>query len=170
MSELYIKPAQDYIKQLCTEHVDVLHDDDTNVAFIRLYTAQDLAAIRNNACNFFVVVDNFIGRVKGSYEENKLRQELTLLFLKKVSKTPGDPFGAIEDAQEKALEVMFDFYERMKYDYETDDCGPLKYLDSTQMVFEPVPGPVEEEHYGWLMTIPFDVKLPAYDAAKWNSA
>jgi len=170
MSELYIKPLQDYFRQLCIEHVTLLHDDNDNVVFIRMQTIQDIASLRNNASKYFILLDNFTGKVKGSFEQNMLRQEITLLFLKAAENSNGNPYGVIETAQQKAMEIMFDFYERMKYDYETDDCGPLQYLDATQMIFEPIDGPVDENHYGWLMTIPMDVNLPAYDANKWNVA
>lgn len=170
MSELYLKPFQNYLKQLCVEHVAVSHDDATNVAFIRLQTAQDIGSIRNNAAGIFIIIDSFIGRVKGSFEENRLREEISILFLKRTAPANGDPFGIIEDAQEAALEILLDFYARFKQDFDDDDCGPLKGLDATQMTFDIVDGPVEEMHYGWLLTIPLDVKLPVYNGAKWNRA
>jgi len=168
MSELYLKPFQDYVKQLCIEHVAVLHDDATNVAFIRVQTAEDLGSLRNTAAGTFIIIDSFIGRAKGAFEENRLREEIGILFLKRAATAAGDPFGVIETAQEDALELLLDFYARMKQDLDDDDCGPLKGLDATQMTFDLVDGPVQEYHYGWLLTIPLDVKMPAYDGDKWN--
>jgi hypothetical protein len=82
---------------------------------------------------------------------------------------PGYPTIEIATAQQHAMEVMFDFYSRMKKDQQDDDCGVLQYLISEQMIFSPVEGPVIEAHYGWEMVIPFSTNSPAYDATKWNA-
>lgn len=168
MNELYIKPLQTYLRNLCIEHVLLMHVDDSNEVFVRLQTHEDVMSIPYNASNYFVIVDNLIGRAIGEFDDNRIRQELTMLFLKRALTNNGEPYDNIETAQQEALEVMFDFYSRMKQDYYEDDCGPLKNLLPEQMSFEPVEGPVEEYHYGWLMTIPFDLNLPGYDASKWN--
>lgn len=168
MSTLYLKPTQDHFKKYCVEHITLQHNDADNVVFIRFQTEQELGSIKNNAAGYFVMVDNITGRAAGDADENKLRQELTLLFLKRVEPANGDPYGKIEKALQDAFDIMFDFYARLKNDAEENNCGPLKYLKPEQMNFEPADGPVQECHYGWIMTIPYDVNAPGYNPAKWN--
>jgi hypothetical protein len=84
MSELYIKPLQDYLKQLCVEHVLLLHDDTANVVFIRFQTEEDTASIPVNAAKYFVIVNRVLGQAKGDFDENKIRQENTILFLRQA--------------------------------------------------------------------------------------
>lgn len=169
MAELYIKPLQDYFKSLCIKHKLLLHVDATNVVFIRFQTEQDLAALRTNASSYFVIFDNIVGQAVGDPQSNQLQERVTLLFLKRSAAGNDQPFDAVEIAQQLAMDIMFDFYGRMMHDQLADDCGPLRNLIAEQMSFEPVDGPVEEYHYGWLMTIPLNVMLPAYDANKWNA-
>jgi hypothetical protein len=167
MAELYIEPLQDYYTNLCVKHKLLNHNDDTNVVFIRFQSNQDLSAIRTNASEYFVIFDNLAGQAIGEAQSNQLQQRITLAFLKRAV-TGDDAFQAIETAQQLAMNIMFDFYGRMMHDQDSDDCGPLRYLLSEQMSYDPIDGPVEEDHYGWLMTIPMNVTLPAYDANKWN--
>lgn len=169
MSALYLKPTQDYFKNYCKQHVLLQHDDEENVVFIRFQTLEELGSIKNNASGYFVMVDNITGRAAGDPDDSRLRQELTILFLKRVEPADGDPYGKIEKAQQEAFDILFDFFARLKHDFEEDNCGPLKYLKPEQMSFDPVEAPVQEDHYGWLMTIPYDVNAPAYNPDKWNT-
>jgi len=168
MAEYYFKEFEDYIKTLCIQHVDVLHNDNTNRAFIRFQSDEDVNSIPNNAGKALVVIDNFTGRAIGTVEEARLQQNTSLLFLINVGDTAGNPYAAIEAALQKAMGIMFDFYTRMVKDMEDDDCGPLRYLMAEAMNFFPVNGPVLENHYGWQLDVPFNVNAPAYNADKWN--
>jgi len=169
MNDLLFIPFQDYLKQLCIQHVDVLHVDFVHVACIRFQSDEDLNQLPHHAGSMLVVVDNFIGRAVGDPDQQMMRQIVTLLFLKRTATgTTGDPAGEVMAAQTKALDVMFQFYARMCHDKQVDDCGILRYLNTESMNWAPVDGPVLENHYGWEMSIPFDARFPGYDPLKWN--
>lgn len=168
MAEYYFKEFEDYLLSLCIQHTMVLHDNVNRRAFVRMQSHEDLQSIPNNAGSILVVMNTFSGRAIGSIEEHKLQQNASILFLVHIGPTNGDPYAAIQSALQKAHDIMFDFYARMKEDQRNDDCGPLRYLVAERMTFFPVDGPVLEAHYGWEMNVPFNVKAPAYNAAKWN--
>lgn len=168
MSDLLFIPFQNYIKSLCVLHTDILHVDHVKTGFVRMQSGQDLQSIPQNASAMIVVVSNFIGRAIGENDTQRLRQNASILFLKNANANTGDPYQEIQDAQDKAMQVMFDFLSRMVFDFDQDDCGPLKYARTELMTFQPVDGPVLEAHYGWEMTIPFDAFAPAYNPVKWT--
>ena len=169
MAEYYFKEFEDYLKFLCINHKEVLHDDITNRAFIRFQSEEDVESIPNNAGKVLVIIDNFTGRAIGTLDEARLQQQVSLIFLVNVSSTTGNPYADIEAALQKAIGILFDFYTRMAHDMQIDDCGPLRFLVPEQMTFNPVDGPVLENHYGWQMDLPFNLNAPAYNATKWNS-
>lgn len=167
MSDFLFIPFQDYVKSLCEKHKDILHVDGTNTGFVRMQSDQDIQSIPSTAGSLIVLVSNFIGRAIGDNDSHRLRQNASLMFLKRVSTTT-DPYQAVQDAQDKAMQVMFDFYTRMKFDYAEDSCGPMQWAKPELMTFTPVDGPILEDHYGWEMTIPFDPFAPAYNPANWT--
>lgn len=157
---------QGLIKTYCEEHTLVLHDDVSNVCFERFKTNQQLYSIPTNAGPVLVRVFDFIGRANGDVDSGQLNEQAVLHFLCRVD-AAADPYDAVHQAELKAMEIMFDFYARMKNDQRTDSCGPLKGFDLEDMTFEALEMQLEE-HYGWMMTIPFREFAPAYDADKWN--
>ncbi len=167
MSDLLFIPFQDYVKSICELHVDVAHQDGVRTGFIRMNSDEDILSLPNNSSGMIVIVSNFTGRAIGESDTHRLRQVASLSFLKKTEIGTGDPAQEIQNAQAKALEVMFDFYSRMKHDYEQDDCGPLKYVRFESMSFLPLDIMIEE-HYGWEMTIPFDAYAPGFNPVKWT--
>jgi hypothetical protein len=169
MAEYYFKEFEDYLKNLCVLHKEVLHNDTSNRAFIRFQSGEDVESIPNNAGSVLVIIDNFTGRAIGSLDEARLQQQVSLLFLVNVSTTAGNPYAAVEGALQKAMGILFDFYARMALDMQNDDCGPLRFLMPEKMTFNPVDGPVLENHYGWQMDLPFNLNAPAYNAGKWNA-
>lgn len=169
MSELLFIPFSDYIRDLCTRHKDVLHSDTTRVAYAHIQTRNELEKITTTAGRMAVIFSNYVGRAVGEFDDSRMNQTASLLFLYRPLGATGDPAGEVKGAQQLAGDVMLQFYMRMKKDFEDDDCGILKWVKFEQMHFELVDGPVLEEHYGWEMSIPFDARFPAYDATKWNS-
>lgn len=169
MSGLLFTDFQAYAKQLSIKNKDVLHDDINNVAFIKLFSRDELNKITTSGSTMLVVVTMFTGKAIGSPDQSQLMQHASLMFLKRVSPNSGDPSSDIETAQQIAMEVMFQYYAKMKKDQRDDDCGVLQYLVSDQMIFTPVEGPVIEDHYGWEMIIPFGADAPGYDGTKWNA-
>lgn len=168
MAEYYFKEFEDYVRNLCIKHKELLHDDETRRAFIRFQSEEDVNSIPNNGGSPLVIIDNFTGRAIGSIEEAKLQQNVSLLFLANVANTAGNPYSAVQAALQKAMSIMFDFYARMTHDMEEDDCGPLRFLMPEMMNFFPIDGPILENHYGWQMDLPFKLNAPAYQANKWN--
>lgn len=168
MAEYYFKEFEDYVKLLCQQHTQLLHVDGQNTAFVRMQSEEDVNSIPNTASKSLVVMDNYIGRAIGEFEDNAIVQVPTLLFITYADNNAGNPYAAIQLAMRTSMGILFDFYNRMKYDKLNDDCGPMRYLVAEQMNFSPIDGPVLESHYGWEMTIPFNSKAPAYDPAKWN--
>lgn len=166
MAEYYFKEFEDYLKLLCMQHKEVLHDDQQNRCFIRFQSEQDLQSIPNNAGSKLVTIDQFSGRAIGEFDDGKLQQTVTIAFLMKIG--DGDPYQKVQEALAKTMQLLHDFYARMKRDYELDSCGPLRFLQPESMSFSPIDGPILENHYGWEMNIPFNVFAPAFDAEKWN--
>lgn len=167
MPEYYFKEFEDYARDLCIKNKQVLHDDQTNRAFIRFQSEEDIESIPNNAGNVLVIVDNFTGHATGTADDSLLQQNISLLFLVKCS-LDSNRYNAIQACQAKAIGILFDFYAKMKNDMVEDDCGPLRGLVPEQMTFAPVDGPLLEDHFGWQLTLPFNVNAPSYDPNKWN--
>jgi hypothetical protein len=169
MSELLFIPFSDYIKDLCTRHKDVLHVDGINAAYSHIQTGDELQTISSIAGRMVVIFSSYVGRAVGEFDDSRMNQNASLLFLYRPVGGSGNPAGEVKTAQQIAGDVMLQFYMRMKKDFEDDDCGILKWVRFEQMNFEILDGPVLEAHYGWEMSIPFDARFPAYDPAKWNS-
>jgi hypothetical protein len=159
---------QSLIKTYSIEHKLVLHNDTTNVCFERFKTNQQLYSIPTNAGDVLVRVFDFVGRANGDFDSGQLKEQAVLHFMSRVD-TSLDPYDAVHLAEVKAMEIMFDYYARMKYDQRTDSCGELKGFDLEDMTFEALEMQMEE-HYGWMMMIPFREFAPAYDADKWEIA
>lgn len=168
MIDLRFIAFQDYIKTLCEAHADVAHSDGSNDSFVRFQSEDDVLQLPQHGGGMIVIITNFMGRAIGEESDFMMRQNATLFFLKCIAAGSGDRARAIEQAQSDALDVMFDFYSRMYNDRQSDDCGPLRYLRPELMTWQPIAGPVLENHFGWEMTIPFDVSFPVFNPKKWN--
>src|SRR5580698_10364739 len=116
MSTLLLQDFQAYVKNLCINNKNVLHDDTSNIAFVRLQSQDDLNRITSNASGMLVVISTFVGRAIGEADNDRIRQEATLSFLKRVGPNSGNTSDDVEAAQEFAMEVMFQFLARMKQD------------------------------------------------------
>jgi hypothetical protein len=158
---------QNLIKQYCQQHADILHDDDTNCCFVRFKTQQHLFNISTNAGPVQVIVFDFIGRANGDIDSGRLNEQSLIQFLVQADQND-DPYDRVDIAEKKALNLLFDFYARLKYDQRADSCSWLKNFDLELMTFEALEAPMLENHYGWSMTLPFHEYAPAYNADKWN--
>lgn len=168
MAELQFKAFQNLIKQYCVEHVDVQHSLDGLVSFVRMESDEDVNGIAQNGGKVIVVVDDFSGRTIGGPEDRRYVQSSTLIFLGYADTNNGDRPQAIEDAQHIAEQVMLQFEARMWEEYLEDDCGAMKDMLWELTSYEPIDGPMLQNHYGWAMTINFKAYKPGFDAAKWN--
>lgn len=169
MSELYFKPFEDYIKTLCIQHKKILHQDGVLTGFIRMQSHEDIQSIPQNAGTSLVAIESIIGRAVGDFEENRIRQTVTLFFLQAtVPDNSGEPYTMIEVALSESYIIMLDFLARIKNDYIEDDCSALQGIIPQLVLFQPIDGPVLERHFGWSLNLPFDITAPAYDATQWN--
>lgn len=164
---LLFNSFQAYIKSLAEKHVDVLHDDASKTGFIKMQSDDEVLSLAVDASPNIVICSNFIGRAIGTADEKKLRQNASLSFLCYAETGTGNPTAEIEAAQKKALEIMFDFYSRIQYDREQNDCGPLQYARTELMTFRPEIQMLDR-HFGWEMTIPFDAYAPGFNSLKWT--
>lgn len=169
MSELLFKPFADYIKLLATQHKKLLHVDGVNTAFIRMQSEEDIQSIPQQGGKTLVAIESIVGRAVGDFEENRIRQTVTLFFLQVTQPgNSGDQYEEIETALNETYLIMLDFLARIKEDYIDDDCSPLQGIIPQLVLFTPIDGPVLEAHYGWRLDLPFDITAPVYDASQWN--
>lgn len=158
---------QALIKTYCIQHINIMHDDETNVCFSRFKTQQHLYNLTTNGGNVQVVVFDFIGRANGDVDSGRLNEQALIQFMVRANSSD-EVYDRAHNAEVAALNLLFDFYARLKYDRKADSCSWLRGFDLELMTFEALEAPMLEEHYGWSMTIPFHEYAPAYDAAKWN--
>ncbi len=168
-----IDEIQDYIKQLCIRHTDVQHGLNGQQSFARFHLEEEVNALRNSAGKCIVVVGNITGRRSGHRDDKTLQREITLRFAVYADMN-GEIDAARNAAMRKAEEVMFDFMAEMEKKQEADfdedtQCGLMNHLQSEGFNWEEIEDqPWLVHHYGWDLTIPFKVYMPAHNAAKWN--
>lgn len=156
---------EQYIQLLAVQHKEVNHVDGENTGFTRFQSEEDLLSIPHTAGNIIVGIGNFTGRAVGAAGEGKLQPVADLIFI--VHAGPAMVGINVQQALSKAFRIMIEFYSRMVYDFENDDCGPLRGLIPESMTFQPIEGAVLDSYYGWEMSIPFKIRTPDYDPAKW---
>lgn len=167
MSNLLFIEFQDYAKTLAELHVDIAHNNATRTGFIKMNSDDEINSLPVDASPNIVILSDFVGRATGAPDDQRLRQNASLSFFCYAETGTGNPTAEIQAAQQKAMQIMFDFYSRMRFDQEEDDCGALRFAKLEMMTFRP-DGPILERHYGWEMTIPFDAFAPSYNPTKWT--
>lgn len=170
--EYYINEFQQYIKQLCSDHLDILHDDATNVAFVRFQSNDDLNQVNNQGSPVIVVINRYYGRAIGeTADDMDMKQFVQIRFAVMAIPDPVINFSdVITAAVDKAFTIMMDFISKFKEDQINDDCGPLRGLDLPNCSWAEIPEqPYLVQHYGWDLTLPFKSMFPPYNAAKWNA-
>lgn len=161
-----LNDVQEHIAAYSASHIDLLDGPD-NKAFVRLWSREDMEAIKVNASANIVIVTSFRGKAFGWYEEKKMQQFIGLRFSSYANADDG--IMAIDNALNKSMEIMEDFITRMQHDFEEDDCSWLKWVDFENISWDEIPEqPWLQNHYGWDLIIPFKTYLPAYNAAKWS--
>ena len=168
--EYYIKEFEDYIEQLCREHVDVLHETNAKICFSRLRSRTEVTEIINNAGENIVIMGRFNGRSVGDSQEQTFRQFVVLRFAcYAINNGVDDPSDGIDNAIQKAQDIMFQFISRFRKDQKDDDCGPLRLVELQNISWDEIDEPIYlENHYGWDLTLQYKSYFPAYDAAKWT--
>lgn len=164
----YFIEFEDYLKALCIAHTDIEHNDASNIAFIRLLSEQDDMSLPSNAAKKIIRLADFTGQAKGSNpDEMQLAQFAVIDYLVYAENVNNDVYEARKEALKKAMQLLFDFYNRMVYDMYQESCGALRFLQPEQMSFDLLPYQLEN-HYGWTMTLPFKSSMPSFNQAKWS--
>lgn len=169
MSDFQFQDFEDYIEQLCREHVDVAHEVDGKVCFSRLREQGEIHQIINNAGKNIVILGRFNGRAVGDSQEAGMRQFAVLRFACYAENNNGDLGGGIDTAIDTAWNIMMQFISKFRFDYAADDCEPVRNIEFESMSWNEIDEPIYlENHYGWDLTLPFRSYQPAYDADKWT--
>lgn len=168
--EIYIQGFQDLLKDLCTQHIDIMHNDQTNVAFVRYQSHDDMGQVQNNASPVIVIVTRYYGRAAGqNADDMKMKQFVQIRFA--VAGIPDAVINysdIITAAADKAFRIMLDFLVKFRQLQHDDNCGPLRGLELESAAWSEIPEqPFLVEHYGWDLTIPFNSEFPDYDATRW---
>lgn len=169
--EFDIDKIQDFIEALCTSNTDVAHNVNGNKSFARFESDAQINEIKKAAGKNIVVVADINGRRVGDKDDRKLRREVVLRFAVYAVNNTEDAKKAAEKLSE---EIMFDFMTRMEKQQEDDldeniPCGVMHFLKPENFSWEKITDqPWLLNHYGWDLTVPFDVWMPAYNPAKWN--
>ena len=170
MSDFQFKDFEDYLEQLCREHVDVAHEVDGQVSFSRLRSKEEVTQITNNAGRNIVLLGRFSGRAFGDSQEAGMRQFAVIRFAS-YAEINGDNEGSIDTAIDTAWNIMMQFIAKFRMDYAEDDCGPLGNVEFESMSWNEIDEPVYlENHYGWDLSFPFRSTQPGYDASKWGES
>lgn len=167
MSDFQFINFEDYLEDLCREHVDVAHEVGGQVCFSRLRSKEEVAQITNAAGKNIVLLGRFSGRAFGESQEAGMRQFSVIRFAT-YAEIEGTPEDSIDAAIDKAWNIMMQFVARFRKDYKDDDCGPLGNVEFESMSWNEIDEPIYlENHYGWDLSFPFRSTQPGYDAAKW---
>lgn len=165
MDGFQFKDFEDYLEQLCREHVTVAHEVDGKICFSRLRSQEEVNQITQNAGRNIVLLGRFNGRAFGESQEAGMRQFAVIRFASYAD--VGDEAN-IDTAIDTAWSIMMDFISRFRKDYKEDDCGPLGNVEFENMSWNEIDEPIYlENHYGWDLSFPFRSYQPGYDADKW---
>lgn len=166
MADFQFQNFEDYLEQLCREHTDVAHEVEGKVCFSRLRSQTEVTEITNNAGENIVLLGRFNGRAFGDSQEAGMRQFAVIRFASYAEVTGNT--SSIDDAIDKAWNIMMQFIAKFRMDYKEDDCGELGNVEFENMSWAEIDEPIYlENHYGWDLSLPFRSTQPAYDAAKW---
>jgi hypothetical protein len=169
--EYYINDLQIYLKALCVAHTDLLHDDATNVSFVRFQSDDDIQQAANQGAANLVILARYYGRAAGeTADDMNMKQFVQLRFACAAINDAVLNYGdVITAATDKAFTIMMDFVARMGKAQRDDNCGPLRGLELPSASWSEIPDqPYLVQHYGWDLTLPFTSTFPPLNVAKWN--
>lgn len=167
----YIDQIQDYLEDLCMRHVEIKHNIDKRRGFSRFQSDEHIRQIKLNATPNIVVVSGYRGQRIGALEDYQIRQIMTLSFASQAL-TPTEELSLtdqINEAIQRAEQIMFDFIHRIEVDASESDCGPLQYIEIERIAWDEIyDQPIIDNYYGWELTLPFKSILPGYDPQRWE--
>lgn len=170
--EFNIDGIQNYFESLAIAHVDVEHNRNGIKSFARLQSDAQINDIKKTAGKNIVVIVDITGKRIGDEDDKKLRREMIIRFSVYAEKN----MNADESktmALQKAENIMFDFMTAMEKTHDDDleagvDCGIMHFLKPENFSWQEIPSqPWLINHYGWDLTVPFEVYMPEYNADKW---
>jgi len=159
-----IKQIQDYFEDLAKIHTDLLHLVDGRIAYARLNTDEQVTQITKKATANIVVIAQMNGERTGELDDHQVRRGISIIFASRAI-TSGPAAAAIDAANEKAEQIMFDFISKMEID-QTNQCG--LNLDLEHLSWDAIDGPWLENYFGWMLFVPFRGYLTPYNPEKWT--
>jgi hypothetical protein len=160
----YVDQIQDYFQNLATQHKDLLHDQDGKKAFSRLNTEDQITQIKKKATENIVVMADIGGQLSGAIDDKEIKRSVSIIFASRAI-TSGSAAEAIDEANNKSEQIMFDFINRMFYDLE-NECELNFEMELAR--WETIEGPWLDNYYGWMLTIPLRGHLSVFDQTKWS--
>jgi hypothetical protein len=133
----YVDDIQDYFEDLAKKHNDLLHDQNNRKAFARLNTDDQVTQIKKKATDNIVVMADIGGQMIGAIDDKEIKRGVSIIFASRAA-TSGEAALAIDAANNKAEQIMFDFINRMGYDLD-NECQ-LNF-DLEQARWEAIDGP-----------------------------
>jgi hypothetical protein len=160
-----IDQIQDYFEDLCTKHIDLLHNVDGRKAYARLRTEDAITQIKKKSTPNIVVISEVNGQRTGSVDDNELRWGISIIFASRAL-TVGNLGTAVDNAINKAAEIMFDFIAHMQMDM-LEDC-PMQSLEVEKVTWQDIDAPWLDHFYGWILFVPFRTDMPVFNPEHWT--
>lgn len=161
----FIKEVSDYLQALSTAHKDIVHNTINSYAFCRFQDQQQFNQLVQNSARNIVVVMNFFGRSSGSFDDATVTNTIVVRFSVYAKLVTSQE---ITIAVEKSFSIMMQFWSRMRYDFEQDNCEWMRWINWEGIQFDEIEQPWLQNHYGWELAIPYKTHLPEFDQTKWN--
>jgi hypothetical protein len=158
---------QDYLARLCAEHI-VLQHSPSNASFSRMMDDNAIDQIKRSSSKNFCIVSSFYGRGNGRPSDDLIHQYAYIIFASYAGAASNAPTIALDDS----MHIMMDFISRMHQDSEGDEaCGILRRLNLEELTFEELDDqPILDNHYGWVLMVPFKTTIPSYNPQRWTNA
>lgn len=156
----YLSNIQEYVRQLCREHVDLQHEVNGS-AFIALYPGDETAATVPGIKPVYV---KLVDVATAGRDEESVNWSITMEFLKNIPATSTQR-SAIEEAWNETQRIMMDFDARIRQDAEDDDrCFFANNLLQPSMEIRER---VDQYGFGWAYTWRFTADKQRHDPARW---
>ncbi len=157
-----------YFKQMAIDHVEILHDDDSNPHFYLADISEIVTELRSGFDQYVVILEHYEAYGQDNNTEFKTKQKTgAIMILKHVS--PRDMERSdVTDALDWAESVGWQFMARM--DRDSYQVGhDLYHLFTLNDVDIQKVGPLYESYYGYRFEFSWtDKEDIRYDESKWN--
>lgn len=157
---------QNYLLALAQSHILLQHGNNGRVAFVALMSNDALDSLASRPNKYVLIVDNVSSNTEGTEVYSKIRQLFTLTVLGKVDNDEAHD-TELQTVLQTTWDIAAQLLARMKYDFETDSCGPAKDIITNRASINVMEDAQLENHYGWQLTLPVWTSLPVYDAGQW---